>query len=170
MLICCLFIELINDFGLRLFTQRSRRTRDASLKIHVVCASFHSCGRHMLPARRLVLRNVYVCMHVLFSCAFYYAFVVFRSFGVQELHCHCLHPDRSVVGFQACFYLRCKRHKKARSHAGLAHVHWYTSSSATSISASRIPRWLTGLCLSEPLLWDIGRERRREFYLVGERD
>ena len=70
---------------LRPATQRSRRTRDASLKIHVVCASFHSCDRHTLPARRLVLRNVYVYMHVLFTCAFYFAFVVFRSSGVQEL-------------------------------------------------------------------------------------
>ena len=79
---------------LRPVTQRSRRTRDASLKIHVVCASFHSCGRHTLPARHLVLRNVYVYMHVLYTCAFYFAFVVFPSFSAQELHCHRLHPDR----------------------------------------------------------------------------
>ena len=133
--------------------------------------SFHVCGT--APARLNILFSV--IRSVSRSSSSFVCIAVFSHHGRPRVS-RLLHPDRSVVGFQACFYLRCKSAQKdagtcrACSHAGLAHVHWYTSSSAISVSASRIPRWLTGLCLSEPLLWDIGRERRREFYLVGERD
>ena len=138
----------------------------------------------------------YSRMHVcLFVCVCVHLFPVARGsknlarlFALLLLHpgrprvSSLLHPDRSVVGFQACFYLRCKSAQKdagtcrACSRAGLAHTlthlhspHLHSAYPHTRFAHFRQAVRIVVVVGCSGHLGQSGDERRQGFIFVNHR-